>query len=82
MDLKFENGIVGSTLADDSFTLKAAVTAPKEMLTISDTMEEVRFKGVNVRLTATRRYQVCSSMQIINSWDKLFIFSRSSFIAT
>ena len=53
MDLKFENGIVGSTLADDSFTLKAAVTAPKEMLTISDTMEEVRFKGVNVRLTAT-----------------------------
>ena len=73
LEIMFENGIVGTTVTDDFFTLKATTTAAKEILTISDSMEEIKFQGENVILTTSKRYQVGLPRKVLLNLTKKII---------
>ena len=57
-NLIFENGLLGTTLISDDYTVTASPTADPIPFSAELTVESIQFKGIDTTLSMTRRYQV------------------------
>lgn len=57
-NLIFENGLLGTTLISDDYTVTASPTADPIPFSAELTVESIQFKGIDTTLSMSRRYQV------------------------